>query len=231
MDVIEKHFESDNEAAQALADAVAENLREGILRRGRGSLVVSGGRSPIAFFHALRVQKLDWRKVEITLADERWVEPTSEDSNERLLRQHLLKDEAIEAKLVSLKTSDLKPMNAVVEIIERISAMPRPFDAVVLGMGADGHTASLFPNMPALSAMLNPQWAVQVGTATAPTEPKNRVTLTLRALLDTRQLYLSISGAEKVEVYAAASAGNREYPVASLFHQRLAPVSVFIVGA
>ena len=54
MDVIEKHFESDNEAAQALADAVAENLREGILRRGRGSLVVSGGRSPIAFFHALR---------------------------------------------------------------------------------------------------------------------------------------------------------------------------------
>ena len=132
---------------------------------------------------------------------------------------------------MSLKTSDLKPMNAVVEIIERISAMPRPFDAVVLGMGADGHTASLFPNMPALSAMLNPQWAVQVGTATAPTEPKNRVTLTLRALLDTRQLYLSISGAEKVEVYAAASAGNREYPVASLFHQRLAPVSVFIVGA
>lgn len=228
MAIREHQFGSAERAGQKLAEAVAANLRSAIEQRGRASLVVSGGLTAIPLFHALRDAPLNWAKVVITLADERWVPVSSPDSNENLVRKHLLTGAALDAELISLKLDEPRPIQAIVEISERIQRMPRPFDAVVLGMGLDGHTASLFPNMPALQAMLNPSWAVQVGVATAPEAPTQRVTLTLRALLDARKIYLQFSGEDKVEVYEAARDGDTAFPIAGVLRQKRVPVEVFI---
>jgi 6-phosphogluconolactonase len=230
MAVTEQHHADIESAAQALAEQVAEALRRGIAERGAASLVVSGGKSPVPFFHALRVQALDWSKVWITLADERWVPPSSPDSNEHLLRQHLIRDAVLDARLVSLWTRDEKAINAVPEVMERIGRMPRPFDAVVLGMGEDGHTASLFPGNSALEAMLNPRWALTVSVATAPAAPTSRITLTMRSLVDSRQLFLSIAGSAKRAIYELArTAAPTTYPVAAVLQQPYVPVTVHLV--
>lgn len=229
MTISEQHFDDIALAAGALAEAVATELRVGIQTRGTASLVVSCGRDQIPFFQALRSQALDWSKVWIVPSDERWVAPGSDASNEHRVRQHLLQGEVLDARLVSLWTRDAKPINGLAELTERITRVARPFDAVVLGMGEDGHVAALFPGMPGLGAMLNPGWALSVATATAPTEPRACVTLTLRALTDTRGVYLAFAGAARLQVYEAARAGDAGYPVAALLRQPHAPVTVMIV--
>lgn len=227
--VDEVRFSSSATAARALAQAVADDLRRGIASRRSASVVLSGGREFIALFKALRKQELDWSKVWITLADERWVAPESEDSHAYLVREHLLTGAAAAARFVPLRTADLNPIAAVSEISERLQAMPRPFDAVVLGMGSDGHTAALFPGMPALDAMLNPRWMLQVATATAPTLPRERVTLTMRSLIDTQHVYLLVSGSARQRVYEAARDSATPYPVGAILRQKFVPVSAMVV--
>ena len=134
------------------ATCVAELLRQGIAERNVASLAVSGGRSPIAFFDQLSRQILPWEKVSITLVDERWVPTSSEESNEHLVRQHLLRNAAASAQFVPLKTAATSPQLALAERETAINKMPWPLDAIVLGMGEDGHTASLFPGAENLSA-------------------------------------------------------------------------------
>ncbi|MGQ0620675.1 MAG: 6-phosphogluconolactonase [Panacagrimonas sp.] len=230
MALTEHEFSDAGAAAQALAADVAGALREGIAERGAASLVISGGKSPVPFFHALREQPLDWSRTWITLADERWVARGSPDSNERLVRQHLITGAALDAHFVSLWTGDDTPIHAIAEVTERLMQMPRPFDAVVLGMGEDGHTASLFPGTDALQAMLDPRWKLHVGVATAPTPPTARITLTMRAVMDSRRIFLSIAGAAKRAVYEEARAGAApsQLPIAAALRQTQVPVSVFL---
>src|SRR5882757_7167011 len=94
------HFDIAATAAEALALAIARQLNQAIATRGVASLLVSGGRSPIPLFAALREQPVDWQRVWLTLADERWVDPAAPDSNERLLREHLLIGAAAAARFV-----------------------------------------------------------------------------------------------------------------------------------
>lgn len=224
----EQAFKTDAEAAGVLAAAVAENLRRGIAQRGVASLVTWCEPPGVAFLKALRAQELDWSRVQVTLSDERWVTPGSKSSRETLLRRHLFQAAVLDARLVSLWTGDAKPIQAVVEVTERMARMPRPFDAVVLGVGNDGHVAGLYPGMPALDAMLNPTWALNVATSIAPKAPVEGLTLTMHALTDARHLYLSVSGAAARKVYESARAGAPDYPVAALLRQRRATVSVIV---
>lgn len=222
----QQEFNSDAEAATALAAAVAENLREGIAKRGVASLVTWCEPPGVAFLKALRAQTLDWSKVRITLSDERWTAPGTKGSRETLLRKHLFQGDVLDAQLISLWTGDAKPIHSVVEVTERMARMPRPFDAVVLGVGDDGHIAGLYPGMPALDAMLSATWALNVATSIAPKAPVEGLTLTMHALTDVRNLYLSVAGASAKRVYEAACGGAVEYPVAALLRQRRAAVSV-----
>lgn len=218
-------------ASETLAQNVAQALREGLHARGQASLVVSGGRSPLAFFAALRRQALDWSRVGITLADERWVATDALDSNERLLREHLVVGNAATARLVSLKTAHQAPDAACVEVWAALGSLPRPFDAVVLGMGPDGHFASLFPDMPGLASALDETADPAVVPGRAPSTPTARISLNLAALLQARRVFLPIQGLEKQSVLAAAQAdpAHSPYPVAALFRQRRTPLVVHLI--
>lgn len=189
--------------AVALALRVAEALREAIARRGQASLVVSGGRSPLAFFAALAQQPLPWRQVRLSLADERWVPPTHADSNEALVRRHLLCGPAAEAQWCGLYQA-ADSLEQAAERADQACAELAPIDVLVLGMGDDGHTASLFPHSPQLALALRPDCPRRVLPMQAPSEPRQRLTLTLPLLAGARLSLLAIQGQAKLATLAMA---------------------------
>lgn len=194
--------------AAALADVLAVDLHQLLARalrdRGVASLVVSGGRSPLLLFRRLRQVTLDWSKIFITLADERWVEPTDPASNEGLLRTELLRDAAARARFLPLKNAAPTPQQGAAEAWALLAQVPRPFDAVLLGMGDDGHTASLFPGSPGILEALDPQAEPACVAMSAPVQPNARLSLNLAALAQCRQLVLQIGGDSKWQVYESA---------------------------
>jgi 6-phosphogluconolactonase len=201
-----REWRDGNPAIQAatLAAAIAADLRAALVRRARASLVVSGGRSPALMFAHLARHALDWQRVQITLADERWVASDDPASNEALLRATLLRGAAAQARLVGLKNAAATPAAGAAEAWTAIGAMPRPFDVLVLGMGDDGHTASLFPGSAALAAALEDSAPPGCLEMRSPTVPHARLSLNLAALLDSRRIYIQIRGAEMAGVPARA---------------------------
>jgi len=186
--------------AERVAQDVATALGQALDERGAATLVVSGGSTPGPMFARLRRLPLDWSRVTITLADERVVEPQDEQSNERLLRQSLLQDEAAAARFVSLYEAGLDGAGsdaALARVRARIEALPRPFDVVLLGMGGDGHTASLFPDAAELEGAMQAEAATAVALLRPPSQPLVRISLVARRLIDTRHLWLHITGESK----------------------------------
>jgi 6-phosphogluconolactonase len=214
--------------AEALAGDIARSLSQAIAARGAASLVVSGGNSPVKLFQALRTRPLDWSRVCIALADERWVEPSDANSNEKLVRDVLLQDRAAAARFAGLKNAAPSPELGAVSAWETFARVPRPFDITVLGMGDDGHTASLFPSSPNLKTALDPAAAAACVGMRAPTEPHARLSLNLSALLGSRLVYLLIVGEAKLETFTAArGAGPVEaMPVRAVLRQERTPVEV-----
>jgi len=211
-----------------LASRIAAVLQGAIEARGLASLVVSGGKSPIKFFERLRTQSVDWSRVCVALADERWVEPTDAASNERLVREVLLQDRAAAARFLGLKNGAPTPDLGAVSAWETFARIPRPFDTVLLGMGDDGHTASLFPGSPNLRSALNPAAAAGCVGMWAPTVPQPRLSLNLTALLDARRVLVLIGGESKWRTYAAACEAGAEHdmPVRAVLRQQRTPVEV-----
>jgi len=221
------------ELAWQLADTIAQRLHLAIDLRGHAVLAVSGGKSPIALFEALRVLPLEWQRVTVLLVDERCVPHDHADSNTTLVRQHLLKDQAAAATFVPFFDTlpDTLDEPALIRLVDaanrRLATQPWPMDMAVLGMGDDGHTASLFPGAPGLNQALYSSGPVAwVRPATA---PHARLTLTLPALLATREIALSISGASKLAVFQQARLGADEaLPVSLILNQHQTPVSVWL---
>jgi 6-phosphogluconolactonase len=220
---------SDIEAlSRALADQIAASLRTAIATRGLASLVVSGGKSPTRLFELLRAEELDWSGVCVALADERWVDPSDPASNEKLVRDVLLKGPAAKARFLGLKNAAPTPDMGAVSAWETFARVPRPFDAVVLGMGDDGHTASLFPGSPNLPRALNPAAVSGCVGMRSPVAPHPRLSLNLSALLDSRRIVVLITGDAKWRTYLAACAPGpvQEMPVRAVLRQTRTPVEV-----
>jgi 6-phosphogluconolactonase len=204
--------------AEAAAFEVVRLLGEGLKTHGRAGLVATGGRSPGPVYDRLaRERRIDWARVVVTLSDERCVPPQDADANARLVRERLLVGEAAKAHLLPLWP---EPEAAA------LSAL-LPFDAVLLGMGEDGHVASLIPGDPGLAAGLDP--ASERLTVAVPAglgkPPVARVSLTLSALLQARAIFVLIAGAAKREVVARADAGA-DLPVRALIAQTRVPVRI-----
>jgi 6-phosphogluconolactonase len=189
-------------------------------------LVVPGGSSPEPVLARLAVAELPWDRVTVTLTDERWVSPETTDSNEGLIRKTLLNGRAAAARFVGLKTSHPSPEAALKVANEAIASIPRPFDIVVLGMGEDGHTASLFPGSRAGLDRQSEPLCVAIRPVEA---PHARLSLSASALLDSRAIFLLILGEPKWRVYRQASGPGPvvEYPVRAVLHQMEVPVHVF----
>lgn len=227
----ERSFTDAGAAADWLAADVAGRLRDAIASRGCASLVVSGGRSPVTLFHRLRECALDWSRVWVTLADERWVDPTAEDSNDRLIREHLLTGNAAPAHFVPLKSPAPQPLDALAERSQALAAMPHPFDVVLLGMGEDGHTASLFPGADGLADALDPSSPALLAAIEPPHASHPRITLTLAALLDARWIAVQLQGEAKRCVYKRArnNSSPAQYPIGAVLNQRRVPVVVCLI--
>jgi 6-phosphogluconolactonase len=221
-------FADSGSLSRALSSQLAANLSVAIAARGLASLVVSGGKSPIKMFELLRAESLDWSRVCIALADERWVDPTDPDSNEKLVRDVLLKGPAAAARFIGLKNGAPTPDLGAVSAWETFARVPRPFDAVVLGMGDDGHTASLFPRSPNLPSAINPSAVAGCVGMWSPVAPHPRLSLNLSALLDSRRIVLLITGAQKWNTFSAASAEGpvQDMPIRAVLRQHRTPVEV-----
>ena len=231
---IQQHTFADPSAlAGALAHAVADDLRAALALRETASLALSGGNTPKAFMRALASQALDWPRVAVTLVDERWVPESSERSNAALLRNNLLHGPAAAARFVPLYRNAPEPEQAIGEIERDLAALPAPFDAVVLGMGNDGHTASFFPGGDHLDAALDPATAALVLPMRAPDAGEPRITLTLPPILAARRLYLHIEGASKQRVLGRALSGEGEgaaYPIRSVLQHASTPVHIYLTA-
>ncbi|MBA1274666.1 6-phosphogluconolactonase [Stutzerimonas azotifigens] len=208
--------------AEALARTVAEALNFAIETDGCASLVVSGGRSPIRFFEALSAQSLDWSKVQVSLADERWVPPSHSDSNEGLVRRHLLQNEAGKARFVGLYQATPTLAEAVAGAEQGLAALKRPLDVLVLGMGDDGHTASLFPGNPGLGEALEQTCEVACVPMLAPAAPHQRISLTYPLLASARLQCLAIQGEAKLDTLRRAlTVDPVQMPIRAFLHSPL----------
>lgn len=217
---VEQAFADADALAQGLADAVGTQLREGIAARGGAWLAVAGGETPRKFLAALARQALDWPRMSVTLTDERLVPADDARSNARLLREALL--DQVPAAFVPLVDAQAGKMN-----VSAPAKLPRTFDVVVLGMGADGHCASLFADGDNIAAALRADSGVPVMPMRSPNVPEARVTLTLPALVATRALFVLIRGAEKRRTLHAALCGEEPFAQAPirvvLEHAAVAP--------
>jgi 6-phosphogluconolactonase len=213
----------------ALATRISDLLREGIHRRGQASLAVSGGSTPIPLFARLAETDLQWNKVTVSLVDERWVEPEAKDSNENLVRTWLLRHKAAAACFIAMKTRDATAAQGegACAILQR--TIPLPPDCLLLGMGNDGHTASLFPGAKNLDAAVDLHSGKICMAMQPPAASHQRMTLTLPAILASRQLFLHLQGEEKKKTLALArEEGNaREMPVRFILRQVTTPLAVY----
>lgn len=220
-------FETREQAAIAAARRIGEALLRRLDGQGEASLVVSGGTSPAGVFAELAKTTLNWPGVHVILSDERWVPPEHEDSNEKLVRETLLAGEAQDASLLPVYRPDVTIEERCSEISEELLQAPFPFACALLGMGEDGHFASLFPDAENLQEGLDVdsrQLCIPVQTAAS---PHPRVSLTLSALSRSDEIVLLIFGDAKRDVYEAARTSTNGTPVSHLLRQKRAPVHVY----
>ncbi|MGH8121679.1 MAG: 6-phosphogluconolactonase [Rudaea sp.] len=228
---MERGFAGAEALADALAAAVATNLQSAIVARGHALLAVSGGKTPARFLAQLSHQALAWEQVTITLVDERWVAPDRARSNEGLVRATLLQGGAAAARFVPLYEAGVaEPEAALANVAARIARLELPFDALVLGMGEDGHCASFFPDGDHLAQAIDPHTDALVLPMRAPGAGEPRITLTLPVVLDSRAIYLHIEGERKLRVLRDASkAGesDRTFPISQVLRYARAPLHVY----
>jgi len=168
--------------------------------------MVSGGSSPKPLYAEVSKADLDWSKVTIGLVDERWVDPGEVGSNEDFIRENLLQNQAKSASFIGLKTKDKTVELGLGPAEKRMAKMSNPFDVCVMGMGSDAHTASWFPNSNGLSEALSLTnerrlCSIDATGSTVAGDHLNRISLTLRAVLDAHVILLFIPGATKRAVF------------------------------
>ena len=207
-----QEFVNSDELAAALAVSVAGALRGRLAKQGQAALAVSGGTTPVKFFEALSRTALDWARVRVTLVDDRCVPEESPRSNARLLRAHLLQNDAAAAAFL--------PLIGATE--QDIAALPLPFAAVVLGMGLDGHTASFFPGGDHLAQALAGERLLETMNAPGAGEP--RLTLTLPTLIAADFTAVHIEGAAKLAVLREAQRPDGpDFPIRAVLARKPAP--------
>ncbi len=194
--------------AETLAEFTVQALNKGMAENGVGAIAVSGGSTPLAFFQALSAKTLAWTQAAIALVDERFVPATHSDSNERLVREHLLVNEATRAQFYGMvhpsRVAEGDIDGNVHWVEQQYAQLPAQLDVTVLGMGNDGHTASLFPGAAELSNALHIETPHRVSKMQPKTAPHARITLTAPMIHRSKALVLHIVGEDKLHTVQQA---------------------------
>lgn len=201
-----QRYDDAEQLTRDLAKRIGVSLRQALESRGSAAIALSGGRTPLPLFDRLSQCALPWSSIAVTLADDRWVAPDHADSNEGLIRQHLVRNQAGNARFIGLWQAGKTAQEAEADCASRLAELPELLDIVVLGMGNDGHTASLFPcsaELPRALETSEPCCAVTPTTA-----PHARMTLSASRLLASRERILHLKGADKLETLEKALAGD-----------------------
>lgn len=219
------HFPNNTELAKHLTQAIVSNINELLRKQNRVTLAVSGGKSPITLFQTLSQQSLDWTRVRITLVDERIVPTYHEASNTRLVREYLLQNQAASAQFIPLinDSADESCLKDSTQVLAFARQHFCPADIVVLGMGEDGHTASLFPMMSELS---------NASLTLLYTRPQNapyeRISMSFAAIKQAKWLYLSIAGEKKHATFQkACEKPDLNLPISDLLHDKHIDLNVY----
>ena len=232
------HTVSQAELNVRLAQDIAQRLAAAIQARGFAVLSVSGGKSPVALFEALRVIDIDWSRVRVTLVDERCVPRTHPDSNALLVQTHLLQDLAAKAQLVFMVASATELLESPTTLAKAAGLALNAAgvaDVLVLGMGADGHTASLFPEAPNLAEALDLRNAHACAAIELKNPPANapyaRITQTLPQILSARHIVLPLTGADKLHILQQAwPHAKASLPISFVLQQTQTPVALWLAN-
>lgn len=206
--------ESREQAAQRLANLVGDQLTDAIKERNYASLAIPGGSTPASFMQALSRAELDWPSIRLTLTDERLVPADHPRSNTLLVHQNLL--DGLASKPEFLAINDASKFS---ELSEQLAQRFMPLDVCVLGMGDDGHTASLFPGGD--SNFRDIDHADLLAQVSPPGDLEERLSLTMRSIVTAKHIHVLIHGDNKLDVLEQAQAGDDEnhMPIRALFWQ------------
>ena len=221
----EHKFDSRDAASAAVAARLAGLVGAQLGRDAAAHFVVGGGTTPQRCFDYLSEYELDWDKIQVALSDERWVPNDHDDSNERLVRDSMLKDAASAGHILSVYQAGMSVDERAEELQTR--KPENGFACSMVGMGSDGHFASLFPDADCLSEGLqldNARFYLPVRTSAS---PHPRISMTLSALLASDEVLLFFFGEEKLAVYDNAHTVDRTYPITALLEQQQTPVSLY----
>lgn len=216
-------FASREAMAARVADLIEAQMRRAIAAEGAGEIAVSGGSTPEALYQELSARNLAWEKTHVTLVDERWVSTDHPRSNEAFVRSAFANAEGI--SITGLFNGAETPRDAVADIEACLDERAKPFDAVVIGMGDDGHTASWFPHADGLETALtgtDSVCAIAAKQSDITGTEVDRMTLTLSAIKDAQLIVLLLAGGSKRRTFEnALKAGSIEdMPVRAILRAR-----------
>lgn len=221
---MQRHVYPDIESlSQGFADFAATTLQNTLSQKPHATLVIPGGNTPRYYLPALAKCALPWDRITVTLSDERWVDTNDEQSNEHLAKQHLMNHLPANTPFVGLKTQHDDPFTAVDAIHQRLDNLPLPLSLTVLGLGEDGHIASLFPGMN--PDLLSTHLCVAVEP---PVAPSLRVSLSLAMLAESENIALVVVGKTKRRLLDQLDEyPNPKVPIVWLLQRTQSSVTVF----
>jgi 6-phosphogluconolactonase len=220
-------FNSSESLVENFAKEIIEKLQKGIEKKGYGVLFVSGGSTPKPLFEYLSRCEIDWENVKIGLVDERWVDENHADSNAKLVKENLLQNKAKSASFIPMYQEGKEANECTNFCSQFLKDNCSPCDVLILGMGDDAHTASLFPkNAKLKEALSTTECCISMTPEYA---PHTRMSLSLYAILQAKNIYLYIQGKNKKEVYEKAL-GQDDYfisPISAVLQNDTKDIKVY----